>query len=98
MKDKNGIKKEYCYFVKIVRLQHERKTSDWDVWDNTTGRRLGRIGWHSPFRQYIYLSLIDFIYTQGHIKDINNFMTMLAKQLSELNKKLRAKKNETKQS
>ena len=66
---------EFISFADISDVT--KKTSAWNCRNNHSETVLGRVQWHSPWRQYCYFPLCPAVYSKGCLEDINTFIKQL---------------------
>jgi len=59
----------------VFRLTEEkRKTKVWVVRESKHGDILGTIQWYSPWRQYVFWTFIDTVFSWDYLKAISKFL------------------------
>jgi len=55
-------------------IEEKRKTKVWVVEETKYGNILGTIQWYSPWRQYVFETFIDTIFSWDCLKAVSEFL------------------------
>lgn len=64
-------------YIEFTLLQRKPKTEVYTVNNKSSGVLLGIIKWFAPWRQYCFFPSETTVYSQGCLKDIENFIQKL---------------------
>lgn len=67
----NTIRYKYIY---MSALEEKPKTKVYGVYNIKTRNLLGKIGWYSSWRQYVFAPVGNTLYSVGCLIDIKNFI------------------------
>ncbi|RDY58902.1 hypothetical protein [Flagellimonas nanhaiensis] len=60
-------------FLQFVEIKDTGKTKVWEV-NNTSNIILGRIGWYSPWRKYVFMPNESTIWDFKCLSEVKSFM------------------------
>lgn len=70
-------------YVNFNLIEQKPKTSIFSVDNNNSGIRLGIIKWFSSWRQYCFFPTEETVFSQGCMKEIQDFIQNLKKERKE---------------
>ena len=70
------MKTEYQY-LRFELIETKPKTTVWGCLNKKSGTKLGEVKWYGPWRQYCYFPLLQAVYNNGCLADIQDFIDQL---------------------
>lgn len=64
-------------YVDFELVEHKPKTDVYEVFSKSSLDVLGRIFWYGPWRQYVFESVSETIWSRGCLKEIMEFVEKL---------------------
>jgi hypothetical protein len=64
-------------WIFIFRTSEGKRTNKYSVRNKKTGHILGKLIWHTGWRQYCYFPRADCVYSAGCLKDIAGFLEVI---------------------
>lgn len=78
-----AVKTEYQY-INFYKYRKKGKRWIWSCRNNHSNGELGRVRWHSPWRQYCYFPTAQAVYSGGCLEDIQTFIKALSEVAEEV--------------
>lgn len=81
--------------ISVLPTQNKRKTHTYAITSKGCGaiKTLGRIGWHSPWRRYVFYSFPDVVWDQKCLQMICSFLDCLMEDWKEEQKAKKIRKH-----